>query len=127
MLVVGNILGRKTGGDTGGISFPLLKNTGNTSTSTEGDTSTSTIQFDVSNFSTLSFEKVGFENSYNNHVYIYGDDTKIYEKSLQNGTNESVGDTLDISSYAMVKIELYVYHTTQTLPVSAYLKGVTIS
>lgn len=127
MLVVGNILGRKTGGATGGISFPLLKNTGNTSLRTEGDTSTSTIEFDVSNFSTLSFEKVGFENSYNNHVFIYGDGTKIYEKSLPTASAESNGEALDISSYAMVKIELYVYHTTQPSPVSAYLKGVTIS
>ena len=127
MLVVGNILGRKTGGTTGGISFPLLKNS---TTSAEGSNSvdtTSTIEFDVSNFSTLSFEKVGFENSYGNYVHIYGDDTKIYEKTLGNGSEESVGDTLDIASYSKVTIKLRIYRTTQPSPTSSYLMGVTIS
>lgn len=126
MQIVGNILGRKKTGASA-ISFPLLKNAGNTSSQADGNQSTSTIEFDVSNFSTLSFEKVGFENSYNNHVYIYGDGSKIYEKSLPSSSAESNGEALDISSYATVKIELYVYHTTQSIPVTAYLKGVTIS
>ena len=127
MLVVGNILGRKTGGTTGGISLPLLKNSTTFSGQSDGIPITSTFEFDVSNFSTLSFETVGFENSYNDHVYIYGDDTKICEKVLANGSEESVGDALDISSYSKVTIELYVYRTTQTAPNSADLKGVTIS
>lgn len=127
MLVVGNILGRKTGGATGGISFPLLKNSYNgTETNNSVDDKT-TIEFDVSNFSTLSFEKVGFENSQNSHVHIYGDATKIYEKALPSGSEETVGDTLDIASYSKVTFELRLNRTTQQTPNSVYLRGVTIS
>lgn len=127
MLVVGNILGRKTGGATGGISFPLLKNSTNFNESSNGMQDIATIEFDVSNFSTLSFEKVGLENSFNGYVKISGDNTEIYNKSLQSGSIELDGDSLDISSYSKVTIELKVYHTTQPAPSSAYLKGVTIS
>lgn len=127
MLVVGNILGRKTGGATGGISFPLLENSNTIAEGSNGVENKTKFEFDVSNFSTLYFEKVGFENSYNNHAYIYGDETKIYEKLLATGTNEYNGDALDISSYSKVTIELRTYHTTGPIPNRTYLKGVTIS